>query len=252
MATYNLGKFIMTPRGTYSSTATYNRLDFVLYQGSSYVCKSNNTLNVIPTNTTFWQLLAQAGQATMTESQKQEIISGILSQGVIIDPDYNTFTAEEKTKLAALTEPNTGTLTIKRNNTTVGTFNANASTNSTINIAVPTDYIQTAQTTTIDDAAVDIDKLEYNHIYVLTQPQSVKIEGYSNDNPIAPDVFSQSYLPTYIYIYAKDTFTIDVPVSDGNQCTFAIGRLDCETDRVYRVTVRANVWQVEEIIEIAA
>ena len=36
MATYELGKVGMTLRGTYNASASYNMLDVVTYNGSSY------------------------------------------------------------------------------------------------------------------------------------------------------------------------------------------------------------------------
>lgn len=124
----------MNVRGAYSDSTAYGKLDVVLYSGSSYICKNDGTIAIVPTNTTYWQLLAQAGQATMTEQQKQEIISTLVSQGVIIDPDYNTFTTAEKNKLAGLSTPNNGTLTINCNGGRLGTFTANQSGNTTVNI----------------------------------------------------------------------------------------------------------------------
>ena len=50
----------------------------------------------------------------------------------------NDFTTAEKTKLAGIPTVNDATLTIKQNGTTVGTFTANSSTNTTANITVPT------------------------------------------------------------------------------------------------------------------
>ena len=138
MASYSLGRFILIPRGSYSSSANYKKLDVVLYQGSSYVCKLDCT-NKVPTNTTYWQLLAEAGQATMTEEQKQEIISGILAEGVVVDPNYNTFTSEEKQKLAGLSNANNGTLAINYNGGRIGTFTADQSTNTTVNFPSPND-----------------------------------------------------------------------------------------------------------------
>lgn len=134
MATYNLGRFILYPKGSYHPDAYYNFLDVVLYLGSSYVCKSNNVTGIIPTNTTYWQLLAQAGQPTMTEQQKQEIIATLQASGVVIDSNYNTFTAEEKTKLAGLTAPNNGTLTLTFDGRRIGQFTANASGNTTVDV----------------------------------------------------------------------------------------------------------------------
>lgn len=139
MATFNLGRFILNVKGSYRSSTTYNKLDVVLYNGSSYVCKADGVLNKVPTSTTYWQLLAQAGTATMTEAQKQDIINTLLSQGVIIDPNYNTYTSEEKQKLAGLTSPNNGTLTVNYGNSRIGTFTANQNGNTTVNIPTPND-----------------------------------------------------------------------------------------------------------------
>lgn len=139
MATYNLGRFILNVRGSYSSSATYNKLDVVLYSGSSYICKADSTTNKVPTNTTYWQLLAQAGQAVMTPEQQQDIINTLLNQGVIIDPNYNTYTTEEKTKLAGLSVPQNGQLVINYGNSRIGTFTANQSGNKTVNIPSPND-----------------------------------------------------------------------------------------------------------------
>lgn len=139
MATYNLGRFILTPRGSYSSNATYNRLDVVLYNGSSYVCKSNNTIGVSPIVTTNWQLLAQAGTATMTEQQKQEIIDTLLAEGVIIDAEYNTFTTAEKQKLEGLSNPKNGILTLYYNGRIIGRFTADQETNTTVYLPTPED-----------------------------------------------------------------------------------------------------------------
>ena len=246
---YNLGKFIMQVRGSYSSSTTYNKLDVVYYNGGSYICKSNSTTNKVPTNTTYWQQMAAPGVATMTEEQKQEIITSLLASGVIIDSDYNTFTTEEKEKLAGLNNPNTGTLTIKRNNVTVGSFGANQSNNTIINIEVPTDYVPTPGKASDSTDVVVIEKLESNKVYVLDNCESLKIEAYDYED-IAPDSFGNvSHLPTYLYIYAKADFTIDVPATTGNVSTFVVGgqSLFLEQDKLYRVTVRAGVWEIVEL-----
>ncbi len=48
-------------RGDFSLTTTYMNGDLVRYQCGSYVCYVNNTINIIPTNTTKWYLLAKDG-----------------------------------------------------------------------------------------------------------------------------------------------------------------------------------------------
>lgn len=67
MATYNIGKIGMTPKGTYNASTAYEKLDVVSYNGSSYVALDNCT-GIAPTNTSKWMILAQgnASQAATT------------------------------------------------------------------------------------------------------------------------------------------------------------------------------------------
>jgi len=61
MATINLGNVGLVPKGTWIGTTPYVRLEVVEYNGSSYVALGPST-NVTPgTDSTKWQLLAQAG-----------------------------------------------------------------------------------------------------------------------------------------------------------------------------------------------
>lgn len=54
------GRVLLMPKGDYSPTEPYTLLDVVSYQGASYVAKGSTTGN-LPTNTTYWQLLASGG-----------------------------------------------------------------------------------------------------------------------------------------------------------------------------------------------
>ena len=53
------GRVLLIPKGDYNGSTTYNMLDFVYYDGASYVCKKTSTGNA-PTNTEYWQILANA------------------------------------------------------------------------------------------------------------------------------------------------------------------------------------------------
>lgn len=61
MANIIIGKVACTFKKEYSSTATYNRLDVVSYNGSSYGCLMDNTKNILPTDTSRWVLMAKKG-----------------------------------------------------------------------------------------------------------------------------------------------------------------------------------------------
>ena len=52
----------LVPMGEYNPATGYSRLNIVSYQGSSYIAKQNTTGN-LPTNTTYWGLLAGKGDS---------------------------------------------------------------------------------------------------------------------------------------------------------------------------------------------
>lgn len=56
-----LGRVQPNYRGTYDSGATYNKLDYVFYQGSSFICKTNGVIGIAPTNSGYWQQVASKG-----------------------------------------------------------------------------------------------------------------------------------------------------------------------------------------------
>lgn len=55
----------LNPQGEWSNSTSYVVADVVSYQGSSYICRADNN-NQLPTNTTYWQVLAEAGANTVT------------------------------------------------------------------------------------------------------------------------------------------------------------------------------------------
>lgn len=56
--TINAGRVAMVPKGTWSSSTAYTRLDVVLYNGSSWVAIADSTGQVPAEGSTYWQLLA--------------------------------------------------------------------------------------------------------------------------------------------------------------------------------------------------
>lgn len=91
MSTYVLGRVLPIWKGTYDSTEEYNPLDIVLYNGSSYVALKE-AQGIAPTNTTYWSLVAQHGNAEMTPEQiaelAQDVYNSLINVGVVIDTDY--------------------------------------------------------------------------------------------------------------------------------------------------------------------
>ena len=134
------GRVLPLPKGAYSSTTTYHLLDFVSYQGSTYICKQTSTGNA-PTNTTYWQIMAQGtesasvagnyyGTCSTGASTSAKIVSipatenFVLQVGDIIGIKFdNTNTANNP----SLNVNNSGAKPIYYNNSVVSTSNLWAS-----------------------------------------------------------------------------------------------------------------------------
>lgn len=71
----SIGKVVMTPKGAYSASATYNHLDWVRYNGSAWVCKQDNVVGVTPVEGDTWTLLVSGSGASITVSNKTMIFS---------------------------------------------------------------------------------------------------------------------------------------------------------------------------------
>jgi len=53
----------LVPKGAYSNVTDYAVGDAVSYQGSSYVMHTNAPAGTLPTDTVYWQILAEKGDA---------------------------------------------------------------------------------------------------------------------------------------------------------------------------------------------
>lgn len=80
---YNLGKVLLTPRGDYNNSASYEPLDFVLYNNSSYVAK-NNVNGHLPTDTAFWQVLASGPDTSDFVPSTRTINNKPLSSDIVL------------------------------------------------------------------------------------------------------------------------------------------------------------------------
>lgn len=63
--TINAGRVRFVSRGTYNNSTQYYLFDLVDYNGSSYIAKEN-TVGNLPTNTQYWQLIAEKGNTGNT------------------------------------------------------------------------------------------------------------------------------------------------------------------------------------------
>ena len=102
MAKQILGRVSIIFKGEYNSTTNYEKLDIVSYNGSSYACLKD-CVGVIPTDTTYWQLVAESGQQGIQGIQG---IQGV--QGITPNIQIGTVETLEPTEQAIVTQ--TGTL----------------------------------------------------------------------------------------------------------------------------------------------
>ena len=89
MAQINAGRVRFVSRGEYSNSTEYFIFDLVNYNGSSYIAKEN-TVGVLPTDTSKWQLIAQKGN-TGNDGPQGLTGNGISSVEVVAE------TSSEKT-----------------------------------------------------------------------------------------------------------------------------------------------------------
>lgn len=94
MPTINIGRVRPNWMGAYSPLTTYAVLDAVTYNGSSYIMKTvAPSAGYVPTNTTYWVVLAEKGDtgatgATGTFADTFETVSANLAA---YDPTYAYF-----------------------------------------------------------------------------------------------------------------------------------------------------------------
>lgn len=82
MPSIDLGRITPIPKGTWVSSTTYERLDIVLHDASSYIAKQDVPVNTSITTSEYWQLLVGNTISTSTVPQ-----TGYHTQGEMV---YNS------------------------------------------------------------------------------------------------------------------------------------------------------------------
>lgn len=91
----DIGKVAITPQKDYKSEQTYEWLDVVTYNGASYMCVAEDgCTGIVPTNTDYWQLLADKGH--FTEEDKEEFKKAVVEES---KTEINEHTDNKKTEL---------------------------------------------------------------------------------------------------------------------------------------------------------
>ena len=119
---------------TYSSSYAYRVGDLVMYNGGLYRCiQAHSAGTANPGNTSYWSAIASAGDIPTKTSQLQN------DSGFVTSASVPTKTSQLQNDSGFITSSslptvNNGTLTIQQDGTTVGTFTANQSGNTTVNL----------------------------------------------------------------------------------------------------------------------
>ena len=98
MPSKNLGRVSIVPKGTWNTNTVYNRLDAVVYDGSSWLAKKQNTGQLPAEGSDAWQLLAERG------ADGRQGIDGAPGKGLTIIGHFDTVESLE----ASVTMPEPG------------------------------------------------------------------------------------------------------------------------------------------------
>lgn len=91
----DIGKVAITPQKDYQNERTYEWLDVVTYDGAGYMCiAEDGCTGIVPTNTEYWQLLADKGH--FTKEDKEEFKKAVVEES---KTEINEHTGNKKTEL---------------------------------------------------------------------------------------------------------------------------------------------------------
>lgn len=258
---YNIG-YLPHPEGEHTTSGTYTPMAIVYSSGKSYISKVNVPTGIAVTNTNYWQVFAEGTGATPEQIQEitAQVLASMQSQGFVQDANYSTFKSDTQTALANIQTPNNAQLTIQKNGTTVAAFTANAVSNVTANISVPTAISDLSGTSGIvfvpevytaarpytpndDYSAVHITKLPQNGIIMCSSSgalNALKVDAYAYETRDA------KCLQYATYIYITPSVALDIQAPAGSRFVNGLKRLDA--NKGYRITVRGYIWEVQMVL----
>lgn len=88
----SLGKILLTPKGEYSKTTVYRNLDWVRYDGGSWVCKIDGTVGIAPAENDNWTCIAQNGSVAGEIGWNKvtgKPFNGVSEEDFTVDEDGN-------------------------------------------------------------------------------------------------------------------------------------------------------------------
>ena len=149
------GRVLPLPKGPYSASETYDPMDYVFYNGSTYVCKVQSLGN-LPTNTTYWQIWAQGTAAAVSGAYYGTCASAANEQNKVVSVSNDQNFLLQKGVVIGVKFTNTNT------------YNATAVNHVTLNVnsegATPIYYGDTEDPTGANPIAFG--KANYIHYYM--------------------------------------------------------------------------------------
>lgn len=102
MAAINLGKIFITPKGTWSKSSSYNKLDLVTYSSngliSTYLSVDNVPSGISLTNTQYWMCIA----SSLRGEQGERGVDGLAGDSAYIVAVKNGFSGTQTEWLQSL------------------------------------------------------------------------------------------------------------------------------------------------------
>ena len=147
------GRVLIIPKGTYNAGTSYDMLDSVFYNGNSYIAKQS-TLGNLPTDSTYWQILAQgAGVISGAFAGSSDSLGSAQVKTVIIPPADNF--ALQKGVIVGVRFTNTNTFEATSENSIALNVNSSG--------AIPIYFDGTA--TPLGSSKVAFGEAGYTHFY---------------------------------------------------------------------------------------
>lgn len=96
MPTIDLGKIIYINKKKWSSTTTYEPMDVVSYNGSSWASLSDNNVNNIPSEGTYWTLMSKSTYQSWLDQGNSGTEGDFIASITQVQPDWNQTNASAK------------------------------------------------------------------------------------------------------------------------------------------------------------
>ena len=204
--TINAGRVRFVSRGTYNNSTQYYLFDLVNYNGSSYIAKENSLGN-LPTNTQYWQLIAEKGN------------TGNTGQTGPVGPTGNGIASIRKTGTSGLVD--TYTITYTNGNTTTFTVTNGEDANTTeiTNLKNENVYLQNVVKQAFTEKTASGTELTINN--TIEARMDLKLNGNTIQNgeptPDAPQEIHCVKGNNVVKVSGKNLF--DESVKTGNVAT---------------------------------